>query len=164
MLHGLVIRCILGASPVNPSLSQSRQPQLQCTHSIRGAFSPRCYATIKMRSAELTGVGESVQVRRAGKVNHYCHREPCARTREGVSEASVAARVDGMIEHRKCYGLECRGFLIGRRQDRRNRNGEGLPDSALSKESMDARTPLAGTREGFNSPRQSSQGRRRLRR
>lgn len=114
-----------------------------------------------MRSAELTGVGESVQVRRVGKVNHYYHREPCAHIREGVSEASAAARVDRMIEHRKCYGLECRGYLIGRRQDWQNRNGEGLPGSALSKESMDARTPLAGTREGFNSPRQSIRGRRR---
>ena len=31
-------------------------------------------ATIWMRSAELTGAGESVQVRREGKANHYFHR------------------------------------------------------------------------------------------
>ena len=54
-----------------------------------------------MRSAELTGAGESVKVRREGKANHYFHREPCGGTREGAVEASVAARVAGMIEHRK---------------------------------------------------------------
>ncbi len=119
----------------------------------------RSTATIKMRSAELTGAGESVQVRREGKANHYFHREPCGRTREGAVEASAAARVAGMIEQRKCYGPECRGFLIGRRQYLQNRYGEGLPGSALSEESRDTRTPLAGTREGFNSPRQSCRGR-----
>ena len=112
-----------------------------------------------MRSAELTGAGESVKVRQEGKVNHYFHREPCGRTREGAVEASAAARVAGMIEQRKCYGPECRGFLIGRRQYLQNRHGEGLPGSALSEESRDARTPLVGTREGFNSPRQSCRGR-----
>ena len=45
-----------------------------------------------MRSAELTGAGESVKVRQEGKVNHYFHREPCGRTREGAFEASAAAR------------------------------------------------------------------------
>ena len=99
-------------------------------------------ATIKMRSAELTGAGESVQVRREGKVNHYFHREPCAHPREGVSEASVAARVARMIEQRNCYGPECRDFLIGRRQNPQHRVGEGLRGSALSEESMDACTPL----------------------
>ena len=116
-------------------------------------------ATIKMRSAELTGAGESVKVRQEGKVNHYFHREPCGRTREGAFEASAAARVAGMMEQRKRYGPECRGFLIGRRQYLRNRHGEGLPGSALSEESRDARTPLAGTREGFDSPWQSCRGR-----
>ena len=95
-----------------------------------------------MRSAELTGAGESVQVRREGKVNHYFHREPCAHPREGVSEASVAARVARMIEQRNCYGPECRDFLIGRRQNPQHRVGEGLRGSALSEESMDACTPL----------------------
>ena len=95
-----------------------------------------------MRSAELTGAGESVQVRREGKANHYFHREPCGRTREGAVEASVAARVAGMIEHRKRYDPERRGFLIDRRQHLQSRHGEGLPGSALSEESRDARTPL----------------------
>ena len=101
-----------------------------------------CGATIKVRSAELTGAGESVQVRREGKANHYFHREPCGRTREGAVEASVAARVAGMIEHRKRYDPERRGFLIDRRQHLQSRHGEGLPGSALSEESRDARTPL----------------------
>ena len=30
-----------------------------------------------------------------------CRREPCAGTREGISEASVAVRAVMMIEHRK---------------------------------------------------------------
>ena len=89
-----------------------------------------------MRSAELTGAGESVQVRREGKANHYFHREPCGRTREGAVEASVAARVAGMIEHRKRYDPERRGFLIDRRQHLQSRHGEGLPGSALSEESQ----------------------------
>ena len=118
-----------------------------------------CGATIWMRSAEPTGAGESVRVRQEGKANHYFHREPCGRTREGAFEASAAARVAGMIEQRKRYGPECRGFPIGRRQYLQNRNGEGLPGSALSEESRDARTPLAGTREGFDSPWQSCRGR-----
>ena len=118
-----------------------------------------CSATNRVRSAELTGVGESVKVRQEGKANHYFHREPCGRTREGAVEASAAARVVGMIEQRKRYGPECRGFLIGRRRYLQNRHGEGLPGSALSEESTDARTPLAGTREGFDSPRQSCRGR-----
>ena len=101
-----------------------------------------CAAAIKVRSAELTGAGESVQVRREGKANHYFHREPCGRTREGAVEASVAARVAGMIEHRKRYDPERRGFLIDRRQHLQSRHGEGLPGSALSEESRDARTPL----------------------
>ena len=99
-------------------------------------------ASIRVRSAELTGAGESVQVRREGKANHYFHREPCGRTREGAVEASVAARVAGMIEHRKRYDPERRGFLIDRRQHLQSRHGEGLPGSALSEESRDARTPL----------------------
>ena len=98
--------------------------------------------TIRMRSAELTGAGESVQVRREGKANHYFHRKPCGRTREGAVEASVAARVAGMIEHRKRYDPERRGFLIDRRQHLQSRHGEGLQGSALSEESRDARTPL----------------------
>ena len=117
-----------------------------------------CRATIRMRCAELTGVGESVKVRQEGKANHHFHREPCGRTREGAFEASAAARAAGMIEQRKRYGPECRGFLIGRRQYRQDRHGEGLPGSALSEESRDARTPLVGTREGFDSPRQSCRG------
>ena len=120
-------------------------------------------ATSRVRSAELTGAGESVKVRQEGKANHYFHREPCGRTREGAFEASVTARVAGMTEQRKRYGPECRGFLIGRRQYLQNRHGEGLPGSALSEESRDARTPLAGTREGFDSPRQSCRGRGRRR-
>ena len=103
---------------------------------------PEYSATIWMRSAELTGAGESVKVRQEGKANHYFHREPCGGIREGAVEASEAARVAGMIEHRKCYGPECRGFLICRRQYPQNRSGEGLRGSALSEESMDARTPL----------------------
>ena len=99
-------------------------------------------ATIWMGSAELTGAGESVQVRREGKANHYFHRKPCGRIREGAVEASVAARVAGMIEHRKRYDPERRGFLIDRRQHLQSRHGEGLPGSALSEESRDARTPL----------------------
>ena len=85
-----------------------------------------------------------MKVRREGKANHYFHREPCGGTREGAVEASVAARVAGMIEHRKCYGPECRGFLIGRRRHLQDRSGEALRGSALSEESMDARarTPL----------------------
>ena len=83
-----------------------------------------------------------MQVRREGKANHYFHREPCGRTREGAVEASVAARVAGMIEHRKRYDPERRGFLIDRRQHLQSRHGEGLPGSALSEESRDARTPL----------------------
>ena len=118
-----------------------------------------CCATIWMRSAELTGAGESVRVRQEGKANHHFHREPCVFTREGAHEASVAVRVAGMIEHRKRYDPECRGFLIDRRQHLQDRHGEGLSGSALSEESRDARTPHAGTREGFSSPWQSCRGR-----
>ena len=112
-----------------------------------------------MRSAELTGAGESVRVRQEGKANQHFHREPCVFTREGAHEASVAVRVAGMIEHRKRYDPECRGFLIDRRQHLQDRHGEGLSGSALSEESRDARTPHAGTREGFSSPWQSCRGR-----
>ena len=125
----------------------------------RARFDAICRATIKIRSAELTGAGESVQVRREGKANHHFHREPCVFTREGAHEASVAVRVARMIEHRKRYDPECRGFLIDRRQHLQDRHGEGLPGSALSEESRDARTPHAGTREGFSSPWQSCRGR-----
>ena len=142
-------------------LSVSRADMMTSAHIGDPAAPPMeiSTATINMRSAELTGAGESVRVRQEGKVNHYFHREPCGRTREGAFEASAAARVAGMMEQRKRYGPECRGFLIGRRQYLRNRHGEGLPGSALSEESRDARTPLAGTREGFDSPWQSCRGR-----
>ena len=76
------------------------------------------------------------------KDNPHFHREPCGRTREGAGEASVAARVAGMIEHRKGYGPECRGTDICRRQHLQARFGEGGQGSAVSEESMDARTPL----------------------
>ena len=128
-------------------------------YGIRPLLAETCRATIKIRSAELTGAGESVQVRREGKANHHFHREPCVFTREGAHEASVAVRVARMIEHRKRYDPECRGFLIDRRQHLQDRHGEGLPGSALSEESRDARTPHAGTREGFSSPWQSCRGR-----
>ena len=51
-------------------------------------------------------------------------REPCAVTREGGREASVAVRVARDIEHRKLYRLGRRGFLRGRRQHVRSRYGE----------------------------------------
>ena len=91
--------------------------------------------------------------------DHHFHREPCACIREDVREASVAARVAGTIEQRKGVHPECRGSQLDRRQHLQDRDGEGLPGSALSKESRDARTPHAGTREGFNLPRQSCRGR-----
>ena len=100
-----------------------------------------------------------MKVRQEGEANHHFHREPCACIREGAREASVAARVARMIEQRKSYHSECRGSLFDRRQHLQDRHGEGLPGSALSKESRDARTPQAGTREGFNLPRQSCRGR-----
>ncbi len=51
-------------------------------------------------------------------------REPCAVTREGGREASVAVRVARDIEHRKLYRLGRRGFFRGRRQHVRSRYGE----------------------------------------
>ena len=104
-------------------------------------------------------LGQPVQVRQEGKVSHHFHREPCVCIREEACEASVAARVAGMIEHRKGYDPERRGLVIGRRQHLQNRHGEGLPGSALSEESRDARTPHTGTREGFDLPWQSCRGR-----
>ena len=100
-----------------------------------------------------------MEVRQEGKVSHHFHREPCVCVREDVREASAAARVAGMIEQRKEYNPERRGSHNGRRQHLQDRDGEGLPGSALSEESRDARTPRAGTREGFNPPRRSCRGR-----
>ncbi len=66
-------------------------------------------------------------------------REPCADTREGIGEVSVAVRIAMMIEHRKRRCTECRGCQRGRRQYRLYCNGEVQLSSAVSKELMDVR-------------------------
>ena len=72
-----------------------------------------CGATNKMRSAELTGAGESVRVRREGKANHYFHREPCGGIREGVDDRAKAralAHLDGLawwMVDRRGADLQC---------------------------------------------------------
>ncbi len=81
-----------------------------------------------------------------------CRREPCADTREGIGEVSVAVRIAAMIEHRKTGLLESRDFSPGRRQYRLYCNGEVHLISAVSKESMDVRMPYVGTWEGFIFP------------
>ena len=81
-----------------------------------------------------------------------CHREPCADTREGISEVSVAVRIAAMIEHRKLIRSECRDRQTGRRQHRMYCYGEVQTNSAVSEELRDVRTPYAGTWEGFIFP------------
>ncbi len=56
-------------------------------------------------------------------------------TREGVGEASVAVRVGRANEHRKLLDRKCRDCSPGRRQHRLDRQGEGQPGSAVSKNS-----------------------------
>ena len=57
-------------------------------------------------------------------------REPCSDTREGVGEASVAARVGRVLSAETDMFRMCRGSSHGRRQYRVRRHGEVLPASA----------------------------------
>ena len=60
------------------------------------------------------------------------HREPCSDTREGVGEASVAARVGRVLSAETDMFRMCRGSSHGRRQYRVRRYGEAQPDIAAS--------------------------------
>ena len=60
-------------------------------------------------------------------------REPCVGTREGVGEASVAARVGGAMEHRNLRERKRRGRGRGRRQHRLDREGEGQSGTSVSR-------------------------------
>ena len=61
------------------------------------------------------------------------YREPCVGTREGVGEASVAARVGGAMEHRNLRERKRRGRGRGRRQHRLDREGEGQSGTSVSR-------------------------------
>ena len=78
--------------------------------------------------AKLTGVWTGVKVRRGEGASHPTPLpEPCVGRREAAREASAGVHVGKAIERRKWHCSECRGFLAGRRQQRRRRFGEPSP-------------------------------------
>ena len=107
-------------------------------------------ATIWMRSAELTGAGESVQVRREG------NNIPSLLRAAGVSI------VKDMIRSAEVFSSTG--------QHLQSRHGEGLPGSALSEESRDARpvpglgraSIRLGSRAGAAEERRQSEKRREI--
>ena len=82
-------------------------------------------------------------------------REPCAGSREGAGEASVAVRMGRAMEHRKGDGPGCRGFQIGRRQHREHRIGEMLASPAVSENPCTFAHLLSGPWEVFELPHTS---------
>ena len=94
--------------------------------------------------------GESPPERRSNQTTFL--REPCAGSREGAGEASVAVRMDGAIEQRKDDGPGCRGFRIGRRQHRRHRFGEMQAGPAVSENPCTSARLLSGPWEVFQPP------------
>ena len=105
-------------------------------------------------------------MRRHNQVTYF--REPCIGDREGAGEALVAERMGWAIERRKVDRPECRDSLIGRRQNRLDRNGEERSDSAVSENLSTYVSPEPGPgrssrRPGGSSPGPHREGRSRSR-
>ena len=101
--------------------------------------------------------GESPPKRRSNQSTFL--REPCAGSREGAGEASVAVRMGGANEQRKDNDSGCRGFQIGRRQHHMHRFGEMQAGPAVSENPCTSARLLSGPWEVFKPPRKLWRGR-----
>ena len=151
------------ASPSNTSGAEIRYRFVQW-NTVDGS---EVFGTCRTDECDRTGLvcqanwrkvgGESPPERRSNQTTFL--REPCAGSREGAGEASVAVRVGRAIEHRKRDDPGCRGFQNGRRQHRRHRFGEMPASPAVSENPCTSARLLSGPWEVFKLPRLSCRGR-----